>query len=67
MYFVGSPKNASFVDYYIICNINIKNIGIIHNREFADGVLKIELYSGEDADLSREVLRKNRYDVVERQ
>lgn len=29
-------------------NISIKNIGIIHNREFEQGVLKIEFYE-EDA------------------
>lgn len=29
-------------------NINIKNVGIIHNREFEEGVLRIEFY-GEDA------------------
>ena len=29
---------------------NIKNIGIIHNREFADGVLKLELYNEKDAE-----------------
>ena len=58
---------ATIATILSVNGISIKNIGIIHNREFADGVLKIELYSGEDADLSREVLRKNRYDVVERQ
>ncbi len=26
--------------------ISIKNIGIIHNREFEEGVLKIEFYDG---------------------
>lgn len=25
--------------------VSIKNIGIIHNREFEDGVLKIEFYT----------------------
>ena len=27
-------------------NINIKNIGILHNREFEEGVLRIEFYDG---------------------
>ena len=31
-------------------DISIKNIGIIHNREFEDGVLKIEFYSKEALD-----------------
>lgn len=46
--------------------ISIKNIGIIHNREFADGVLKIELYNEEDACASKRLLEQNRYDVVNR-
>lgn len=46
--------------------ISIKNIGIIHNREFSDGVLRLELYNEEDADKSRQLLRQNHYDIVER-
>ena len=46
--------------------LNIRNIGIIHNREFADGVLRIEMTKGADADLAKELLRQNHYDVVER-
>ncbi|MCI8483694.1 MAG: prephenate dehydrogenase [Lachnospiraceae bacterium] len=46
--------------------INIKNIGIIHNREFQDGVLHIEFY--EEAALKKALvlLRKYRYTVYER-
>ncbi len=46
--------------------ISIKNIGIIHNREFADGVLRLELYREEDAAAAETLLRHNRYDIVER-
>lgn len=46
--------------------ISIKNIGIIHNREFADGVLKIELYKEEDAIQSTQLLSQNHYDIVQR-
>ncbi len=46
--------------------ISIKNIGIIHNREFAEGVLRIELYSEEDAEKSKDLLKQNRYDIVDR-
>lgn len=37
-------------------NISIKNIGIIHNREFEEGVLKIDFYSQEDSDKAKELL-----------
>lgn len=40
-------------------NINIKNIGIIHNREFEEGVLRIEFYD-EDACLRAESLLTER-------
>ncbi len=47
-------------------NISIKNIGIIHNREFEQGVLKIEFYE-EDAMISgTDLLRKRNYTVTER-
>jgi len=46
--------------------INIKNIGIVHNREFEEGVLRIEFY---DEDASRQaaaLLQKHLYTVYER-
>lgn len=46
--------------------INIKNIGIIHNREFEDGVLKIELYDRNAYNHTVELLRKYHYTVYER-
>ena len=47
--------------------ISIRNIGIIHNREFADGVLRIELTSEEDAARAKTLLADNAYTIVERQ
>lgn len=47
-------------------NISIKNIGIIHNREFIDGVLKLELYNKEDAGLAKRLLEKNNYEIIVR-
>lgn len=38
-------------------HISIKNIGIIHNREFEDGVLKIEFYNQESADNAQILLK----------
>jgi len=43
--------------------INIKNIGIIHNREFVNGVLKIVIESQTDQLLAYEVLQKGAYSV----
>ncbi len=46
--------------------INIKNIGIIHNREFEDGVLRIEFYEEEALQNALTQLRKHHYVVHER-
>ena len=46
--------------------INIKNIGILHNREFEEGVLRIEFYDAESRDHSEEILRKRNYTIRKR-
>ena len=46
--------------------ISIKNIGIIHNREFEEGVLRIEFYDGEAAELAVELLTEKNYVVRKR-
>ncbi|MFG6384825.1 MAG: prephenate dehydrogenase/arogenate dehydrogenase family protein, partial [Lachnospiraceae bacterium] len=46
--------------------INIKNICIIHNREFQEGVLHIEFYEEEALQKSLLLLRKHHYTVYER-
>ena len=46
--------------------INIKNIGIIHNREFAEGVLRIEFYEDVAKERAIELLNKYRYTVYDR-
>ena len=43
-----------------------KNIGIIHNREFEDGVLKIEFYTDDALEQARILLRKRNYKICER-
>lgn len=58
---------ATIATILSVNGISIKNIGIIHNREFADGVLKLELYNEKDAEQSRHLLRQNSYVIVERQ
>ncbi len=45
--------------------INIKNIGIIHNREFVNGVLKIIFDNRTDQELAYNVLQKKFYYVYQ--
>lgn len=47
-------------------HLNIKNIGIIHNREFEDGVLKIEMYDGDAYERAIALLQKYHYTVHKR-
>ncbi|MDO5520094.1 MAG: prephenate dehydrogenase [bacterium] len=47
-------------------HISIKNIGIIHNREFEDGVLRLELYTEEGAIKAAKCLRNYNYTIYER-
>lgn len=47
-------------------NLSIKNIGIIHNREFEDGVLRLEMYDQDSLDKSTALLKKYHYTVYER-
>ena len=47
-------------------NINIKNIGIIHNREFEEGALHLELYNHSSMENAITLLRQNNYTVYER-
>lgn len=47
-------------------HISIKNIGIIHNREFQDGVLHIEFYEEESLKKALILLRNYHYTVYER-
>ena len=46
--------------------ISIKNIGIIHNREFEDGVLKIEFYTDAALEQAKVLLTKRNYKICER-
>ena len=46
--------------------ISIKNIGITHNREFEQGVLKIEFYEEDAMEKAIALLKKRNYIVYER-
>ena len=44
-------------------NISIKNIGIVHNREYEGGVLRIEFYQEEAIGKSTKILREKGYSL----
>lgn len=46
--------------------ISIKNIGIVHNREFEEGVLHIEFYDEESVELAADLLVEKNYIVHRR-
>ena len=46
--------------------ISIKNIGIIHNREFEEGVLRIEFYDEDTANLAGILLEEKNYVIHKR-
>jgi prephenate dehydrogenase len=46
--------------------ISIKNIGIIHNREFEEGVLRIEFYDAQSEENASALLKRYNYRVYER-
>ena len=41
----------------------MKNIGIIHNREWEDGVLKIELYEDTAKEKTQQLLSQHGYHI----
>lgn len=54
---------ATIATTLAVNGINIKNIGIVHNREFEEGVLRIEFYEEEPSVKAAEILRQHRYQV----
>ena len=46
--------------------ISIKNIGILHNREFEEGVLNIEFYDEPSSKEAAVLLKKHQYTIYER-
>lgn len=47
-------------------NINIKNIGIVHNREYEEGILRIEFYDEESELRAKELLSTPQYVIHEK-
>ncbi len=54
---------ATIATTLAVNGISIKNIGIVHNREFDEGVLRIEFYEEAPSLHAAEVLRQHRYRV----
>ena len=64
---VDETGGIATVATILACNqINLKNIGIVNNREFEEAVLKIEFYEEEPCKKAAALLRKHRYTVYER-
>lgn len=58
-----SGSIATIATTLAVNGINIKNIGIVHNREFDEGVLRIEFYEEAPSLKAAEILRQHRYQV----
>ncbi len=54
---------ASIASQLAYHNINIKNIGIVHNREFEEGVLEVILYDGDSCEEAAKCLQDRNYVV----
>ncbi len=52
---------ATITTHLAMNAINIKNIGIVNNREFEDGVLRIEFYNEESRNSALELLTNRNY------
>ena len=56
---------ATIATTLAVSGISIKNIGIVHNREFEEGALCIEFYDEATSQRAAQVLRQHRYQVWE--
>lgn len=54
---------SEVVMYLAIAGINIKNIGITHNREYQQGVLRVECHTSEGLQKARDLLKSRNYSV----
>lgn len=57
---------ASIATMLALNNISIKNIGIVHNREREEGVLRIEFYEEESVEKARTILGSRGYVLHEK-
>ncbi len=68
--FVDIPDEAGAIEGVLhvlhAANISIKNLGISHNREDEEGVLRISFYQKEDSSRAVQLLREQDYAIYER-
>lgn len=57
---------ATLATMLSVQGISIKNIGIVHNREFEQGVLHIEFYAEEAKEKAKQVLENHGYQIYTR-
>ena len=57
---------AAIVTLLAVQNISIKNIGITHNREAAEGAMHIEFYEEDSVEKAKALLSKNGYEIKTR-
>ncbi len=57
---------ATIATQLAVNQISIKNIGILHNREFEEGVLRIEFYNQDSVEKAIEVLNHFQYHLYVR-
>lgn len=57
---------ASLATLLAKADISIKNIGIIHNRDFEEGVLRIEFYEQSSLEEAITLLKKLHYSIYQR-
>lgn len=56
---------AEVVTLLAVNSVNIKNIGITHNREFQEGALRVEFYTEDDLKEAVDILTTRSYTVYE--
>lgn len=56
---------ASIATILALNGISIKNIGIVHNREFEGGVLRIEFYEESSIEKGKQILSTKGYTIYE--
>lgn len=57
---------AAIATILALHSISIKNIGIVHNREFEGGVLRIEFYEEASIEKAKAILKSKGYTIHER-
>lgn len=52
---------ATITTLLAVNQVNIRNIGVLHNREFEEGILRIEFYDAAARDRAEEILKHRNY------